>query len=91
MVLKDWRKGEKDSSGITWRKHTDFSKSKYRNMKNITAFVYLYNKGSFRNMEDKWVISTSKMGGSNPSDRINKGFKTKSQAMRFAKSFRRKH
>ena len=91
MALKDWKKGYKHKFGIIWTKYTDYSKPKYKNMKNPTAFVYLYNKGSFRSMEDKWVISTSRFGGSNPSDRTNKGFKTKPKALAYAKAYMRKH
>ena len=91
MALKNWEKGERHSYGIAWTKHTDFSQPKYRNMKNPTAFVYFYNKGSFRNKEDKWVISTSRTGGSSPSDRRDIGFKTKTQALAYARSYMRKH
>lgn len=89
--MKDWEQGQEHSFGIAWTKHTDYSKPKYRNMRNPTAFVYLYNKGSFRDMEDKWVISTSKTGGSNPKDRVDRGFNTKDQAIAYAKAFMRKN
>ena len=55
------------------------------------GWVYLYKKGMFRNMEDSFVISTSLTGGSNPQDRDNKPFNTKSQALKFANQYMRKH
>lgn len=55
------------------------------------GWVYLYKKGMFRDKEDSFVISTSLTGGSNPEDRDNQPFETKSQALKFAKSFMRKN
>ena len=55
------------------------------------GWVYIYPKGRFRDKENQVVISTSLTGGSNPSDRVNKGFKTKTEAIRYAKSFMRKN
>lgn len=55
------------------------------------GWVYLYKKGMFRDKEDKFVISTSLTGGSNPEDRNNEPFETRKQAFKFAKSYMKKH
>ena len=55
------------------------------------GWIYVYPKGKFRDKEEQVVISTSLTGGSNSQDRKNTGFETKSKALRFAKSFMRKH
>ena len=87
MALKDWKKGSRSKSSTIYNKKHIQGKIQ----KNITAFVYIYNKGWFSGHEDKYVVSTSVTGGSNPADRINKPFKSKAPALRYAKSFMRKH
>ena len=72
--LKCWKRSKNFDSGNTWEREGG-------------GWVYLYKKGWFRGEEDKYVISSSSTGGSNPQDRDNKSFKTKSQALKFANSY----
>ena len=51
------------------------------------GFVYIYDKGWFRNHEDSFVVSTSITGGSNPVDRENIPFSSESKAMAYARKF----
>jgi len=85
MALKDWK------NGIRTKSTTIYNKKHGKKVENITAFVYIYNKGWFRNHEDKYVVSTSRTGGSSPSDRINKPFNSKKESLKYAKDFMRKH
>ena len=84
--LKCWRRSSNFLVGQTKR----VSGNSWEREKGV-GWVYLYNKGMFREKESEYVISTSSTGGSNPSDRENRGFKSKSQAISFAKSYMRKH
>ena len=84
--LKCWRRSKtffvgrtKIALGNSWER------------KKGVGWVYLYNKGMFRGKESEYVISTSSTGGSNPSDRENVGFESKSQAESFAHSYMKKH
>jgi hypothetical protein len=52
------------------------------------GFIYLYNKGMFRDLENFFVVSHSLIGGSNPKDRINKPFKTKREALNYIKEIK---
>ena len=70
MVKKGVWRASKFPSGIIW-------KSKTR-----AGYIYLYNKGWFRNKEGFYVVSYSKNGR----DRKNVQFNTKAAAIRFAKS-----
>lgn len=56
------------------------------NIQSCTGWVYLYNKGCFRNSIDKWIISVSFTGGSFPKDRQNIPFNTKKEALDYVKS-----
>lgn len=77
MAIKDW-KVKTIKSGKIW------------NSNKHTGFLYLYNKGFFRNREDKYVIKSSQTGGSYPADRKCKFFKTKAQALKYATNYRKK-
>jgi len=55
------------------------------------GWVYYYPKNGFRDRENEIVISTSSTGGSNPKDRVNTGFDTKSQALKFANKYMKEH
>jgi len=78
MTLKDWSKAKKFKNEIIWDR-------------NGGGWVYLYSRGMFRGLEDSFVISTSLIGGSNPDDRRNIPFKSKPEALAFAKKYMRSH
>lgn len=56
-----------------------------------SGWVYYYPKNGFRDREHEIVISTSSTGGSNPKDRVNSGFKTKSSAIKYANKYMKEH
>ncbi|MEK6880957.1 MAG: hypothetical protein AABY22_15160 [Nanoarchaeota archaeon] len=53
---------------------------------NVGGWVYLYNKGCFRDFENYVVISISYTGGSCPADRENIRFNTKKKALNYLKT-----
>lgn len=75
MATKDWKFDGKSKSGQSWSR------------KRGSGWVYLYNKGWFRDREESIVISTSSTGGSNPQDRIDESFRTKSEAIKYARDW----
>lgn len=76
-MVNGWVSKGKSSHVRSWNKVTA----------DMFGFVYIYDKGHFRTMEDSFVVSTSLEGGSNPSDRENIPFSSESKALAYAKEF----
>jgi len=79
MVLKDWKKVKDNTIDNLWEKR---SKSSYRG--NYEIWVY-----KIRNTERKlrWVFKIREIGGGSNT----RQFKTKIQALKYAKSYMRSH
>lgn len=68
-----------------WKKDWVGSGSTHFKNKKTTDRIYLYNKGWFRGNEDMYVVSTFYKN-----KRVNKPFKTKTEALKYIRVYMRK-
>jgi len=82
MAMKDWKRNQKEfKDAFIWRNYVG---EEYRNIKNDSAINILREKS-----QKVWVFSkVNKFGATHGGV---KEFKTKSQAMAFAKKYMSKH
>ena len=87
MALEDWKKEREDYKMIIWRNQKYYSVVSYLGKyKDVSK-----EAGATPKWSDKWYFEVDDPGMPRKFKLIQKLFKTKSQALQFAKAYMRKH